>query len=154
MMATGIDVAWPRALPIGVRFFRAERFPLVVATAPTGRSATRDIPEFYAEWDTIIARGRHVVLIDLRKVDAGVLGAAHRKQVAEAAEQRRAGFERTLLAEARLCSGPVVRSMMTAFDWLLKQPFRHPIENFSSVDDAERWLTAELARHGKSPRAP
>lgn len=131
-----------------MRFFRDDRFPLVVAKTPSGADATRDIPAFYAEWDTVIARGPHVVLIDLRAVDASTLGAAHRKQIAEAAERRRRGFERTLIAEARLASGPVVRAMMTAFDWLLKQPFQHPIANFSSMAAAEQWLDAELARRG------
>lgn len=131
-----------------MRFFRDDRFPLVVAKAPSGRDATRDIPAFYEEWDAIIARGPHVVLLDLRAVDANTLGAAHRKQIAQAAEKRRRGFERTLVAEARLCSGPVVRAMMTAFDWLLKQPFQHPIANFSSTGAAEQWLEAELARRG------
>lgn len=131
-----------------MRFFRDDRFPLVVAKTPSGREATRDIPAFYAEWDTIIARGPHVVLIDLRAVDPSALGAAHRKQMAEAAEKRRTGFEQNLIAEARLCSGPVVRAMMIAFEWLLKQPFQHPIANFSSTGAAEQWLESELARRG------
>ncbi len=128
-----------------MRFFRVERFPVVVARAPSGRDAARDIPTFYAEWDEAIARGPHAVLIDLRDVDPFAVGAARRRKVAEEAERRRDGLERTLVAEARLVSTSLVRAMMTAFDWLLPQPFRHPICNFSSMAEAEDWLQDQLA---------
>lgn len=128
-----------------MRFFDVSRFPLVVATAPSGRDAAADIPVFYREWDEVFARGPHVILIDLSQVDAVWVGAKERKRVAEEASRRRASIVKDLRAEARLCPGRAVRALMTAFDWLAERPYRHPIEHFADRAAAEAWLLQHAA---------
>lgn len=77
-------------------------------------------------------------------VDAVLVGAAERKQIAAAIEHRRANFEKHLIAEARLCGSPQVRGLLTALDWLMPRALPHPIRYFTKRSEAEAWLLSEL----------
>ena len=132
------------AVDANLRFFDITRFPLVIARAPSGTSAASDIQPFYAEWDIIFRSGRHAALVDLTGVDAVLVGAAERKQIAAAIEQRRANFEKHLFAEARLCGSPQVRGLLTALDWLMPRALPHPIRYYTKRSEAEAWLLSEL----------
>lgn len=132
------------------RFFDTRRFPLVVARVPSGEDAARDIGAFYAEWDEVLARGRHAVILDMTRVDVHYIGAVERRATASEAERRRDALKAGLLAEARVCPSTLVRATMTAFDWLVGRWFAHPIAHFATMEQAERWIAEQLAA---SPRA-
>ena len=129
------------------RFFDISRFPLVVATAPTGEGAATDIPEFYREWDEAMKRGAHVILVDLTLVNPLFISARERKLIAAEIDRRRASLERCLVAEARLCGNALVRGFLTALDWLVAERFRFPVAHFDERGEAERWLEARWREH-------
>lgn len=129
------------------------RFPLVVATPPAPSQAG-GIDLFYGEWDVFLARGRHAVLLDLRRVNPLQVSASLRKDIARHIAQRRAALARTLVAEARVVPGAAVRGLLTAIDWLVGDAFGHPIAYFGSVRDGEAWLRSRLQAEGLTPREP
>lgn len=85
------------------------------------------------------------MLLDLTHVDPAFIGSHQRRLLADAAKRRSEGFERTLLAEARVVSGPVVRAISASLDWLVGRPSTHPVEHFDDVCTAETWLVEQLA---------
>jgi hypothetical protein len=127
--------------------FDSSRFPFVT-TLPPSETRANGVQGFYREWDVLLARGPHVLLVDLRRVNASLAGAGLRREVAEAIKARRNAIRTSLLAEARLVSGPLVRGLLTAVDWLVGDALSHPIRYFDVYDEAERWLELELGRAG------
>lgn len=122
------------------RFFDTRRFPLVIAKVPHGPEAATHIEAFYAEWDQVMSLGRHVVILDMTKVDIGYIGAVERRKTAAEAGKRRDALRAALIAEARVCPNTLVRAAMTAFDWIAGGWFTHPIAHFSAMEQAERWV--------------
>jgi hypothetical protein len=127
--------------------FDSSRFPFVTAIPPSETQAN-GVQAFYREWDVLLARGRHVLLVDLRGVNATLAGAGLRREVAEAIKARQGAIRGSLLAEARVVRGPLVRGLLTAVDWLVGDALSHPIRYFDVYDEAERWLRHELGRAG------
>jgi len=123
--------------------FDAGRFPLVVLTYPS-RPTAETITRLYADWDELLARGPHGVIIDLRSADPLHFTAPVRRMAAEQVERRRAAFEKSLIVEARVVSGVVVRGIVTAFDWIIGASFSRPLANFDDWGDAERFVARYL----------
>ena len=131
----------------------ASLFPLVRITLPPNPTEA-DTVAVYQQYDVHLARGRHVLLVDLRRLDP-VFGHARARQVTlREVEKRNATFERTLIAEARLVSGSLVRGIVTAFEWMRRAPRHFPLEVMEDEKEALRWLHAKLEAEGRSLRPP
>jgi hypothetical protein len=120
------------------------RFPFVVVRYPPSPT-TEDILKFYADWDELLARGPHGVIIDLRAGNPAVFNSALRRLAAENVERRRAAFQASLLVEARVVSTALMRGVVTAFDWIVGSSFSRPLGNFDHWDEAERFVLGHLA---------
>jgi hypothetical protein len=133
-------------------YFDSTRFPFVVARPPP-RHTPQTVVAYYLEWDELAARGRHVLQIDLRSIDAASARATVRQQVAEEMRARKDAMRRSLAAEGRVVSGRAVRGVLTAVDWLVGDAVAHPVRYFESMDEAEGWLRTQIAYQGLSRRS-
>jgi hypothetical protein len=124
-------------------------WPLVVWTYPRFADVAL-MRAAYRSWDELLERGPHAVLVDTRLINPLRVPPTLRKLMAIEVEKRRAKFERSLLAEARVVTHPLTRGLVTAFDWMIGNSFSRPLRNVSSLGEAEVFLRAELARHGLS----
>ncbi|APR87730.1 hypothetical protein A7982_13079 [Minicystis rosea] len=118
-------------------------WPLVVVTYPeaTTGSQYRALFERYVE---LSKRGDKIgYLIDMRKFNPITAPAALRKIAADTFAEHRDVLVRATICEARVVESPVTRGVLTAFDWLTGQKW--PCHNFTSMDEAERWVRARLA---------
>jgi hypothetical protein len=133
----------------------ASRFPLVRLTPPANPTE-EEIVAIYREYDTHLARGRHVLLVDMRRLNP-LFGHARARQVTlREVEARMPTVERVMIAEAILVSGRIVRGIVTAFEWMRKKPRTFPLEIMEDEDEAIAWLTQQLEADGRSlpPRRP
>ena len=125
------------------------KFPLVRITLPPNPTEG-DTVEVYCAYDTLLARGRHVLLVDLRKLNP-LFGHARARQVTlREVEARMHVFDKMLIAEARVVSGSVVRGIVTAFEWMRRRPRSFPLEVMEDEKAALRWLDEKLAADGTS----
>ncbi len=123
------------------------KFPLVRITLPPNPTE-EDTVEVYRAYDTLLARGRHVLLVDLRKLNP-LFGHARARQVTlREVEARTHVFDKMLIAEARVVSGSVVRGIVTAFEWMRRRPRSFPLEVMEDEKAALRWLNEHLAADG------
>lgn len=89
---------------------------------------------------------KHAVLIDLRRMNPLSATADIRREAAEVLQENMEHLEATTVAEARVAPNPLVRGMLTVFDWL--QPKAWAINNVVTGPAAELWLRAQLQRAG------
>ena len=131
----------------------ASRFPLVRITLPPNPTEA-DTIAVYQQYDVHLARGRHVLLVDLRKLNPLFGGAKARQATLREVEARSEIFERTLIAEVRLVRGSLVRGIVTAFEWMRRGPRGFPMEVMESEREALRWLDEKLAADRRSHPPP
>jgi hypothetical protein len=132
-------------------YFDSTRFPYVVATPPV-RHTSASVRAYYLEWDELAARGRHVLLVDLRRIDPASAGATVRRQVAEEMRARRDAMRRSLAAEARVVPGALLRGILTAVDWLVGDAVQHPVRYCETTEEAEGFLRTQIAYQGLGRR--
>jgi len=135
-----------------VEGFRVDesRWPIVVVTFP----ATVTIEEYrqlFNEYDRISARGERVgYVIDMRLFNPFKVNAAVRKQAAQTFDAHRDVLMKVTVCEARALASPLTAGVLTAFDWLTGQKW--PCKNFTSMEDAERWVSAMMDRPPQASR--
>jgi hypothetical protein len=132
--------------------FDATRWPLLELRYPPTLSPD-EIAALYGAWESFFVRGEHAVLVDMREFDPFAGGAAVRKRVAEEVEKRRDAFERLLIAEVRVITSPLVRGVVTAFDWIVGSTFSRPVQNVATIAEAEAFLAEAMRRRGLGPRS-
>jgi hypothetical protein len=129
--------------------FDASAFPLVVFHVPA-RPELEQVREIYREYDEHLARGRHVILVDLRKLNPLHAGPLLRQAASREAGARKAVVSRTVIAEAVLVTGPVVRGFVTAFEWMRPSARTFPLLVTESEKEARTWLAARLREDAKA----
>lgn len=134
-----------------MRYFDSTRFPYVVATPPAAHSP-ESVLAYYLEWDELAARGKHVLLIDLRQMDPASADATVRRRVAEEMRARGEIIGRTIVAEARIVPGRLLRGVLTAVDWLVADKLVYPVRYFERMDEGEGWLRTQIAYQGLGRR--
>lgn len=77
-------------------------------------------------------------LIELDAYDALGNTAAQRREAAEIFERYREAVALGTSCEARVVSRPLLRNILTAFDWITSSPW--PRRNFGSIDEATAWI--------------
>ena len=102
-------------------------------------------------------RQRMGVLVDMRSYDAAASTAPARKRSAAIFQEATGALRPTMVCEARVVSGAVLRYVLTAFDWMTGTPW--PRANFSTTAEAEEWVRRHLADDAMrfpdaSPTAP
>ncbi len=102
-----------------------------------------DIDAAYDRLEAIIRRGKpHVHWSDLRAVNPLRLSATLRKRFAERERQLYQLSDGVIRADVRVVDHPVVRNLLTAFEWLTGQaPW--PVHNAASEDRALTWLAEQ-----------
>lgn len=91
-------------------------------------------------------RYKHTVLIDFGQTDPRSATGPIRREAAEVIKEHMDFLTETTVAEARVAPNPVVRGVLTVFDWVQPKPWG--INNLNSGPTAEHWLRAQLVRHG------
>lgn len=91
-------------------------------------------------------RKRHAVLIDFRKMNPLSMSPEARRESAEVFQEHGDYLEATCIAEARVAPNPVIRGILTVFDWLGPKPW--PINSLHSGETAELWLQGQLVKSG------
>ncbi len=98
-----------------------------------------DVDVAYEELESLVPRGRHVHLTDLRHVNPLTIPATLRKKFAERERRLAEVAEGVIMADARVVDHPVVRGLLTAFEWLVGDvPW--PVTNHASERAALDWL--------------
>jgi hypothetical protein len=140
------DVA--ETTPTAGFFLDTDRWPLLVLRY--ARDATEaDVLALYDAWEKEMdRRGRHGVISDFTNANPFRVSPKVRKMIVDQVEKRRAHFERYLLAEARVVPHPLIRGMVTAFDWVIGATFKRPLRNVADLATAERWVIGELEKQG------
>ena len=87
----------------------------------------------------------HAVLADMSAINPLTVSAASRNEAAEVLQEN-ADYALTCLCEGRVAPNPIIRGMLTVFDWLAPKPWS--INNLSSGEAAELWLRGHLAKLG------
>jgi hypothetical protein len=124
----------------------ASSWPLLIFLYP--RIATAEtVRDLYETWDEFLPRGPHAVLSDLRRFNPITASPQVRRMAALEVEKRREVLQRLLIAEARVVTDPVVRGLVTAFDWVVGSTFTRPLRNVRSREEAETFLRAEIAKY-------
>jgi hypothetical protein len=131
--------------------FDDSRWPLLLIAY--GPDATiSDLEALYERWArAMLEKGRHGVIIDFRRTNPFRVDAKVRKFVADEVHRRSTLFARFLAAEVRVVPHPLMRGVVTAFDWLMGSTFKRPLRNLRDLADAEQWLLTELAAQGLHP---
>jgi hypothetical protein len=125
------------------------KFPLVRITLPANPTE-EDTVAVYRDYDVLLARGRHVLLVDLRELNPLFGGARARQVTLREVESRQPLFDKLLIAEARIVSGSIVRGIVTAFEWMRKRPRAYPLEVLEDEKEGLRWLNEKLEAEGRS----
>lgn len=113
---------------------------------------TADNYRHHLEEVTRILQGRSspiAILLDMREFNPLTVTAQMRKDAAALWHEHRQLMVRSIAAEARVISNPLVRGVMTAFDWLTSTPDRWPCKQFAVVETAETWLREQLTEAEK-----
>ncbi|APR87734.1 hypothetical protein A7982_13083 [Minicystis rosea] len=131
--------------------FDESRAPLIVVTFPPTVTADQCIALFQRFLELARKGSKIGYVMDLRQFNPLSANAAMRKVAADAFAERRSELLRATLCEARVVDGPVLRGVLTAFDWLTGQKW--PCDNFTTMEDAERWVRAKLSAEGIHLRA-
>jgi hypothetical protein len=98
-------------------------------------------------------RYKHTVLIDMSRIQPLSATAEIRREAAEVVAANMEHLVATTVAEARVAPNPLIRGMLTVFDWLQPKPWG--INNVVTGPAAELWLRSQLERSGiEVPVAP
>jgi hypothetical protein len=131
----------------GVLEVRHDRLP-IVDVAYSGMPALEDIRDAFQEYSRIAERGVPLLwLIDMRQFDPLQVSAHQRRQAALVFQEHAPRLRRVSVAEARVITSPLTRGIVTAFDWLTGAN-KWPCAQFGTIEQAESWLNAQLARRG------
>lgn len=86
-------------------------------------------------------------LVNLDAFEAHPIDAVKRRGAAEILAEYAPRIARGTFAEARVVESRVIRGVMTAVTWIVRQPW--PIQVFGTVQEAEAWLRerAATAKH-------
>lgn len=126
------------------------RAPIVVVTFPRD-SGLEEYMRAVDRYVEIARRGQRVGwLIDLRRFSPLAAPAPVRKAAAEYAARQVPVLQPVSAGEARVVTNPVMRGVSAAFSWLTAMHW--PTRHFSTMEDAEAWLRAQLADSGPPPR--
>ena len=87
---------------------------------------------------------RHSVLIDLTRLRPFTATAEVRREAEDVIQENIEHITATVVAEARVVSNPLVRGMLTVFDWVQPKPWA--INNSVTGPAAELWLRSQLRR--------
>jgi hypothetical protein len=126
------------------------RWPLVFIRPPSGASSGAglvadedvELDAFYQSLEQLFARRRpYLVLYDVRGASISV---SRRERMSEWTNRNDSSIRTHMIALAVLVSSEVERAHVTAGFWSLRQSYHARI--FESLEEAERWLLAELAR--------
>jgi hypothetical protein len=129
-------------------FLDTSRWPLLVLRYERDASEA-DVLGLYDAWEKEMERrGRHGVISDFTHNNPFRVSPKVRKLIAGQVEKRRTHFERYLLAEARVVPHPLLRGMVTAFDWVIGSTFKRPLRNVADIVTAEGWVVGELEKQG------
>ena len=91
-------------------------------------------------------RYKHAVLIDVSAMNPMSATADIRREAAVVMEENMEHLVATTVAEARVATNPLIRGMLTVFDWV--QPKAWLINNVNTGPAAEFWLRSQLERSG------
>ncbi len=119
--------------------FDGSAFPLVRLLYPSN-ALPADMTRFYRHYDEIWPRGPHVLLVDLRRLNPLFGGDGARRALMKEVAARQPLVGKRLVAEARMVSGPVVRGIVTAFEWLRPTPRTAPLYICENEVEAIHWL--------------
>jgi hypothetical protein len=101
-----------------------------------------ELDAFYQSLEQLFARRRpYLVLYDVRGASISV---SRRERMSEWTNRNDSSIRTHMIALAVLVSSEVERAHVTAGFWSLRQSYHARI--FESLEEAERWLLAELAR--------
>jgi hypothetical protein len=117
------------------------RWPLVVATWPAEQLSDEAFQEMLDHMGTFnLRREPYAVIHDARKATRPT----PKQRAAAAARQAQDAplTRRYIKAMALVVSSPLLAGVVTAITWIAPPPF--PQKVFSSVEDAEAWVTERL----------
>lgn len=122
------------------------RSPLWVVRYPSTFSVAvyRDYLRRYRE--ACVEGERYGLLLDMTRFNPVTADAEARKAGAEELRSNMDFYERTMLCEARVVRNPIVRGMLTVFDWTANMHWS--VKNFGSGEVAESWVRAQMAKAG------
>jgi hypothetical protein len=123
--------------------FDGSEFPLVRFTYPSS-PLPAEIPRYYQAYDAIWPRGPHVLLVDIRRLNPLFAGAAARRALMKEVSARQPLIGKLLVAEARIVSSPVVRGLISAFEWTRPTPRTAPFHVCENEIEARDWLRPYL----------
>ncbi len=104
----------------------------------------RDYLRRYAE--ACKAGERYGLILDMTQFNPFFGDAKAREASAEELKLNMAFYEETIVCEARVVLNPVVRGMLTVFDW--KANMQWSVKNFRSGEVAENWVRQQMANAG------
>ena len=106
-----------------------------------------DYRDYLDEFRSLSKPGQRLALIaDFTYYNPIGASAALRGKIAETLEGQMSFFEERMLCEVRVCSNPIMRGIITVFDYMTNLPW--PCSNVSSGHVAELWARAQLAKAG------
>lgn len=123
-----------------------QAWPLITMTWPERSITDADLDAFIAKSRVHLLRGQHVVL-HLAEHGSGLVS-RQRRRMAQYVKDNEALLRKSMLAGAIVVKHPVMRAMVIAINWLAPAPF--PQRLFAKREDAEAWLTEQLAAAGLS----
>ena len=89
---------------------------------------------------------KHTVLVDMSRINPLSMTSEIRREAAEVVEANMDHLKATTVAEARVAPNPLIRGMLTVFDWLQPKPWG--LNNSATGPAAELWLRSQLQRSG------
>jgi hypothetical protein len=93
-------------------------------------------------------RDQLAYVVDMRFLDLSLVGASGRRHAAELHARHRKELARSSVCEARVVSSPLMRGVLTAFDWI-KGEGLWPCETFATREEAVAWINQKLAAKSK-----
>jgi hypothetical protein len=87
---------------------------------------------------------KYALIIDLAHFNPIGANTALRNQVTDVIREQMGFFEQFMLCEVRICPNPVMRGILTVFDFVTNLPW--PCSNESTGHVAELWARNQLAK--------
>lgn len=104
-----------------------------------------ELEEVFATYRRVARENERVAyLLDMRQWSPLGQGAELRKRAAALYAENVDALARSAVCEARVVSNPIVRGVLTAFDWI-KGDACWPCRTFTDMDAARRWVEEQLA---------
>ena len=89
---------------------------------------------------------RYGLLLDMTRFNPIFADAESRKAGAEELKSNMPFYEATMVCEARIVRNPIVRGMLTVFDWTASMQWG--VRNFGNGELAENWTRTQMANAG------